>query len=161
MKKLLIVDMQCGFISENSESLIKNIENLIKNGNFDQIIATKFVNNGKSQFKKFLDYDKFCDADEQMLCIKLPKDAVILEKTSYALPGDLNKFFSASDDVYLCGTDYDSCVLAICFQLFDFGIQPHVILNCVTSHSHNPIPKEDFRKICIKNFGKNSIIEKE
>lgn len=65
-----------------------------------------------------------------------------------------------SDEVYLCGTDYDACVLAIAFQLFDHGIQPHIVSSCVGSHSENPsISKEDFEKLCLKNFGKNSVVK--
>ena len=136
MKTLLIVDMQKGFITENNKFLVKNIENLLKNHDFDRIFATKFINNEKSPFVKYLDYTKFFDGDG----------------TDFAL--DLR-----GGEFYLCGTDYDSCVLAIAFQLFDHGIQPKIILNCVGSHSKNSIPLEDFKKICIKNFGKDSIIE--
>ena len=44
MKKLLIVDVQKGFLNENCDFVVKKIENLVGGGNFDQIIATKFVN---------------------------------------------------------------------------------------------------------------------
>lgn len=160
MKKLLIVDMQQGFINKNNQFLIKNVENLIKNGNFDQIIATKFVNDKNSQFQKFLNWGKLCDKQSQAFAINLPASTVVIEKTSYALRGgDLACAINKDDEIYLCGTDYDSCVLAIAFQLFDIGVPPHIVLDCVGSHSDNPaFSKEDFKKHCQKNFGKNCVI---
>ena len=154
MKTLLIVDMQKGFITENNKFLVKNIENLLKKHDFDRIFATKFINNEKSPFVKYLDYTKFFDGDGTDFALDLPSKTVEIKKTSYTLPKILR-----GGEFYLCGTDYDSCVLAIAFQLFDHGIQPKIILDCVGSHSKNPIPLEDFKKICIKNFGKDSIIE--
>ena len=90
MKKLLIVDMQIGFITKNNDFLVKNIEKLIQNGNFDQIIATKFVNNKKSQYAKFLDYTKFCGGEEIEFALDLPKNALVFEKTSYAMRGGIS-----------------------------------------------------------------------
>lgn len=89
MKKLLVVDMQKGFINKNNEILMKNIENLMKNGNFDQIIATKFVNHEKSPYVKFLDWNKLCDEESQTFAINLPANAKVFEKTSYAMRGGI------------------------------------------------------------------------
>lgn len=50
MKKLLIVDMQKGFINKNNDFLVKNIQNLIGSSRFDKIYATKFINHTGSQF---------------------------------------------------------------------------------------------------------------
>lgn len=48
MKILMIIDMQKGFINENNQFLVDNINNLIKSNKFDKIIATKFINNGEN-----------------------------------------------------------------------------------------------------------------
>ena len=159
MKKLLIVDMQKGFINNNNAFLVKNIENLMKNGNFDQIVATRFVNHKNSQYEKFLNWTKLSDQESQSFAINLPEYAKVCEKSSYGMRGgDLACAINENDEVYLCGTDHDACVLAIAYQLFDYGVQPHIVMNCVGSHSENPaISKEDFEKLCLKNFGKNSV----
>ena len=159
MKKLLIVDMQKGFINKNNGFLVKNVQNLIDCGGFDKIYATKFLNHKGSQFFKFLNWSRFCENSETDFAVDLPKDVVMIEKTSYALAGaEVEKFFDKDDEVYLCGTDYDSCVLAIAFQLFDCEICPHILIDCVGSHSENPISKSDFERNCEKNFGKQSIL---
>ena len=154
-KTLIIVDMQKGFITKNNKFLVKNIENLIKSVKFDKIITTKFINKKDSQYVKFLNYSRLMEKDETDFAIKPPKNSIEVIKTSYGLP-DIS--LVENDEVYICGTDYDSCVLSICFQLFDYGIQPKIIKNCVGSHSLNPIPFEDFEKMCRKNFGEKSII---
>ena len=133
---------------------------MLKNVQFDQIVATKFVNYKNSIYERFLNYTKLSQKQEQELALKLPADSLIFEKTSYEmLEKDFDVAFDKDDEVYICGTDYDACVLAIAFQLFDNGIQPHILLNCVGSHSRNPISKEDFEKICLKNFGINAILK--
>ena len=159
MKKLLIVDMQKGFINKNNDFLVKNIQNLIGSSRFDKIYATKFINHTGSQFFKFLNWRRFCENSEIDFAVDLPKEAVVIEKTSYAFAGgEVEKNFDKTDEIYLCGTDYDSCVLAIAFQLFDFGICPHILIDCVGSHSDNPVSKTDFEKICEENFSEQSIL---
>ena len=78
--------MQKGFINNNNEFLVKNIENLLKNNSFEEIIATKFVNRPDSQYCKFLNYERLCDEKSQEFAIALPQKTKIIEKTSYALP---------------------------------------------------------------------------
>lgn len=164
MKKLLIVDVQKGFLNDNCSFVANKIQDLVDNGNFNQIIATKFVNRKESQFVEYLNYQRFLTDDETEIALNLPKNAKIVEKTSYSLAGggenDFLKLFNKGDEVFICGLDYDSCVLAICFQLFDNKIQPKIVLDAVASHSKKPMPKAVFEKLCCKNFGKESLIKK-
>lgn len=104
--------------------------------------------------------------------ITLPETAKVIEKETYGLKdrmfsGDKfkvgKKIFDASEtEVYVVGTDYDACVLAIGFQFFDHGFQPHFILDCVGSAAKSPnISKLQFMRQCQRLFGKNSIIRKD
>lgn len=53
MKKLLLViDMQKGFINENTNFLIDKIRDLLNNDYFDKIAFTKFINYSDSYFVK-------------------------------------------------------------------------------------------------------------
>lgn len=161
MKTLLIVDLQKGFLNDNCNFVVEKIEKLVKKGNFDRIVATKFVNSKNSQYQKFLNYGKFCSKTETDLALKLPKDAQIVEKTSYALRGgDFDTLFTNKDEqIFVCGVDYDACVLATSFQIFDHQMQPHILIDCVASYSQKPISKQAFKKICLKNFGKDCLIK--
>ena len=154
-KNLLIVDMQKGFITEQNEFLIKNIENLLKNNTFDNIFATKFINTKKSPFVRFLNWNKLFDRGGQAIALSLPKHTKILRKTSYGLKQkDIQTILSCcGDEIMICGTDYDSCVLAIAFQLFDNGIKPIIVKDCIGSHS-TALKKAQCLKIFEKNFGK-------
>ena len=159
MKKLLVVDMQKGFVNKNNKPLIKRIANLIDKANFDLIVATKFENFTNSQYEKWLRWTKIKSETEQEIVSEIAsKVDVVISKTSYSLPDEeLKKWFHIQDEVYLCGTDYDACVLAIAFQLFDHNIRPYILIDCVDSYSIFPIDKEVFEKICVKNFGADCI----
>ncbi len=158
MEKLLIVDMQKGFMNEKNKFLIDRIKKLFSKP-FDKFYATKFVNKKESPFVIFLNWENLMTKSEQEFAVELPNDVTILEKTSYSLEsGGVNQF-NKTDKVYLCGTDYDACVLAIAYQLFDKGIKPYILIDYVGSASKNPLDKEQFIKLCKRNFGEDSIIK--
>ena len=159
MRKLLIIDMQKGFINKNNRFLVKKIENLADSGKFDSVFATKFENFQASPFTNWLKWPRMTKEKEQTLVSEIEKLAdVVICKNSYTVPDDkLNEWFHEDDEVFLCGTDYDACVLATAFQLFDHNIRPFILMEYVGSHSDCPIAKDAFEKICIKNFGAESI----
>lgn len=169
MKVLMIIDMQKGFINENNQFLVDNINNLIKSNKFDKIIATKFINNGEN-YKKLLNWDEMKTSPQTDIVIDLPKNAIIINKSSYGLPLEFlhldekgrikfNDFFlSPKDEIYLVGTDSDACVLAVAFQLFDDGFAPKFIIDSIGSSSKRSISSCEFKTILERNFGKKSII---
>lgn len=158
MKKLLIIDMQKGFINKNNEILINNIKNLLKNYKFDKIIATKFVNKENSQFEKFLNWKEMKSEEQINFALSFPSCTEVIEKCSYSLPIDSLKDFSKEDEVFLCGTDYDACILAIGYQLFDREVSVKFIKNAISSSSSKN-RNEILDEIVIRNFGKDSLIE--
>lgn len=103
--------------------------------------------------------------------LNLPKDTFIVQKSSYGLPNsmfvkkglkiDKNLVIPRDSEIYLCGTDYDACVLAIAYQLFDNGFAPKIISNCIGSASRNPIDKTIVERIMTRNFGRASVIYDE
>lgn len=169
MKTLLIIDVQKGFINENNRQMLKSIENIV--GQFDTIIATQFVNNENSQYVKLLNWNAMLEPEETDFAFKLPKETQIIKKTSYGLPDDVfdkqglmvgkDIVVPKGSEIYLCGTDYDACVLAVAYQLFDNGFAPKIISSCIGSSSRNPIDKKVIEKIMSRNFGRQSIIKDE
>ena len=118
MKYLLIVDVQKGFINNKNVEIIPNIEKWINSPNFDRIIATKFINKPDSQYFKQLNWQKMTSSPDIDLAFKLQNEerVTIVEKTSYALPQQaVNSLFDEGAEIYICGLDYDACVLAIGF----------------------------------------------
>ena len=173
MKILMIVDMQKGFINNNNKFLINNIGELLENreGEFDEIFATKFINHPSSQYVEHLQWIKMQRSKLSEFAINIPDKTKIIEKETYGLKDRMfagnkfkvgkKEFVSDKDEIYICGTDYDACVLAIGFQFFDHGFQPHFIMDCIGSANNSPsISKLQFIKTCERTFGKNSIIKK-
>ena len=160
MKILLLVDVQKDMINSNNEFVLDNILHLTQTIRFDKIFATLFKNRENSQYDNWLNYTKFNNSsiDDLLLNDKLKIDKVFT-KTSYSiLDSDLASNFSPNDEVYICGTDYDACILAIAYQMFDHNIRPFIVIDCVGSHSSNPLSKQEFEKLCVKDFGKKSIV---
>lgn len=173
MKVLIIVDMQKGFINNNNKFLVKSINTLLEKwgGEFDEIFATKFINHPSSQYVEHLEWNKMQRSELSEFANELPSRAKVIEKETYGLKDRMfvgnkfkygkSEFVSNKDEVYICGTDYDACVLAIGYQFFDHGFQPHFIMDCIGSASKTPcISKLHFIKNCERIFGKNSVIKK-
>lgn len=161
MKILFIIDVQKGFVKENNKFLLKDINLLLKNNSFDKVIATRFVNSKNSQYNKFLNWNKMTSNIETDIAVTLPKNSIIVDKTSYAIPYKIFESLKIypTDEVYICGLDYDACVLAIGFQLFDLGIQPKFLINLISTTNTNPITMEQFENLAKRNFGKDSIVK--
>lgn len=88
MKVLLIVDMQKGFMKNDKYSLLnQKIANLINKKIYDKLIFTKFINDKSKNalYQSRLNWHRLETKDEQMFSIKVPDDAVILEKYGYGL----------------------------------------------------------------------------
>lgn len=160
-KILIIIDVQKGFITNNNKNMLRNINKLLKHADFDRIIATKFINHSGSQYERFLNWIEMDKSPDIDLAFDKHKNLEIIEKTSYALPLNFAKQLkqAGSEKIYLCGTDYDACLLAIGFQLFDIGLQPIFIENCIGSANKEPLLLEQFEKIAIRNFGKGCLIK--
>ena len=89
----------------------------------------------------------------------MPDTAHVIEKATYGLPIEKLKEIAKTcgDEIYLCGTDFDACVLAIGYQLFDLGILPVFVSNAIGSSSSTD-RRKTIEEIIIRNFGKNSLI---
>ncbi len=167
MKTLMIVDMQNGFITDNNRFLIAEINNLIKSNKFDRIVVTQFVNNEKTQFFQSLNWKEMLSSPDIDFAVNIPKNSHIIKKDSYGLPINMfdkkglkideNLILPRDEQIFICGTDYDACILAIGYQLFDQGFTPIFIEKCIGSASKNPVDKDVVEKIMKRNFGKHSI----
>ena len=97
--------------------------------------------------------------DEQKFAINIPRQAKVLTKNCYGISQkDLNMFKSLNiNEMEICGTNIDACVLAIGFNLFDNNIKPIFIKDlCGTSSKNENMINYAF-SIIERQFGKNSI----
>ena len=160
MKALMVIDMQNGQVSENNKHIVEKINELLKKGGFDKVIFTRFYNDEESPFVKFLGYREMLSDEETEICVEMSDDSWIFPKVSYCLaPQQLNYLKERGfDEVVLCGTDIDACVLAIAFNLFDYGIRPYFKWDCLASKGGDKTLKNKTKSIILKNFGKDCIV---
>lgn len=167
-KILLVVDMQAGFLTEKNKHIYDNIYNIVNFNDYEYIFATKFINTKKenSNYLDILNYDFMTNDNETKILLE-NINYIEIKKYGYALPlKHLNQIKSIYKDnknkeIHIVGTDYDSCVLAIGFQLFDIGLIPRFYYDLIGTHSSNSVDFENFQKVYKKNFGQNCFIYKK
>lgn len=136
-KGLLVVDVQNGFISNYTARCLPRIYELIHNGEYDTIIATRFFNPKGSLFRKQLNWDLLADPTETALDPEVEAVADhIVDKTGYsggeALLDTIRK--EQLEEVTVVGIDTDVCVLINAALLFDAGIPVSVdTIACATN----------------------------
>ena len=159
MKNIIIVDMQKGFINENNKHLVDKIDTYLVSNKFDNIFFTQCINNNESPYIKILNWNGMTNTDEQKFIINIPVQAKILTKNCYGISQkDIDLFRSLDiNEIEICGTDVDACILAIGFNLFDNNIKPIFLKDlCGTSSKNENMIKYAF-SIIERQFGKDSI----
>ena len=137
---LVVIDLQVGFINDNTVKVTNNIQELLHSEKYDAVIATKFTNMPGSSFDSFLGWAGMLDEKEKELLPFVEEYAdCVISKCSYSC---VNTNFiqslvafcgSLPEEVTLVGVDTDACVLAIAIDLFEMGIKPIIIEDCVGS----------------------------
>ena len=153
-KALIIVDLQNGFMNhKNYRGLSKRIEKYIKENDYDLCIFTKFINQKNSMYEQYLNYKNLQDKSSQDISIIIPKNSLIFEKHGYGLgKNDLEKIKSLNiKTIDICGLQTDACVYAICFQLWDNGIYPNILINYTET---NPKRKNSAKEMLTSYFGR-------
>lgn len=143
---LLLIDMQEGFISEQTEHVVGRVRELVKQNLFSYQIATKFINQENSPYQMILNWDRFkqqSDETNVLSFVEEYSDKVIEKYVYTAVDEKMLSFLSKSTitEVYLLGINTDCCVLKTAVDLFEAGIRPVVLAYYCTSNggieSHN------------------------
>ena len=138
---LVVIDLQVGFINDNTVKVADKIHDLLDSGEYSTVIATKFTNMPGSSFDAFLGWDGMMEKDDKELLPFVEEYAdTIVSKCSYSCVKNTNFIQSLvalcdglPDEVTLVGVDTDACVLATAIDLFEMGIRPIIIEDCVGS----------------------------
>ncbi|MDV6332283.1 isochorismatase family cysteine hydrolase [Asticcacaulis sp. 201] len=132
---LLVIDVQNGFVTPQSEHVVRPLENL--QYEFDYVIFTKFYNPDPSPFRKFVGYDRMKQHSAQTdLTLQPRDDAVIISRPLYsgvteALLVRLKTW--GMREVFIAGIATDSSVLKTAIDLFELNIRPWVLQDLCAS----------------------------
>ena len=162
MKILLCIDVQNGFVNDNSIDVIKPIIEATNNSNFNYIIATQFINSKKSVYYNRLNWKELIQDSEIELVSGLNYN-ISYKKMGYS--SYTTKFkeiireykINKNDEIYICGIDTDCCVLFTAVDLFQKGYNVFVIENLCASTGGKNI-HENALNILRRNIGRNRVL---
>jgi Amidases related to nicotinamidase len=135
---LLLIDIQNGFVSDKTKQILPRVKRLIKEGNFDHVIATRFVNQKGSPYVRFMGWEKLM-LDEETKLIDFIDENVekVFKKSIYsAVSTGLLKFAkdNSIDTFYIAGIDTDCCILKTAVDMFEKNIDFKVLLHYSASN---------------------------
>jgi nicotinamidase-related amidase len=134
---LLVIDLQAGFLPEDSLELASRISVAIET--YEQVAYLRFLNPEGSMFRRHLDWhDVRPGSSAADLVLDPVPGAPVFEKTGYSgataeVLAWLEKI--RPGEVHLAGLDTEACVLATALGLFDAGFRPVVLASLCASGS--------------------------
>lgn len=158
-RALLIVDVQNGFVSENTKHIPAKVESLQRD--YDVVFATRFINLPDSLYRKLIRWNCLSPGTEDVeLAFKPGKDVVVLDKNVYTC---VNSDFldmlkdRKIDAVDICGMDTDICVTKCAVDLFENGVTPFVLKDYCATNAGKEI-NDAALHILARYIGKSQII---
>lgn len=145
---LLVIDIQRGFLNENTAEVKNKIDSLIRSNVFDCVIATVYRNYRGSPISSFMGWREMMTNEEQKLVGEASDADFFIYKTSYsAYSNELVNILTTENAgvmpecVFIAGVDTECCVLMTAAELFEKGIRPVVLADYCGStggtDSHN------------------------
>ncbi len=131
MECLFVIDIQKGFISDETEMILPKIKQLMSDFTGGIIVATQFVNTANSGFTDILHWGRLKQPPEiELIQFVKEKATYITQKFTYSACTDsvmqiLSEF--KIKEVYISGIDTDCCVLSTAIGLFERNIRPVVL----------------------------------
>lgn len=164
MKLLIIIDMQQGFRSEESERLLENIKALIRRFGEKNAVFACFRNAEGSAFGRKLGWKGLQNAEDTNIIKELDsKDIRKVWHSGYTvLNTDMKNLLKERgiDRIFICGVYTDVCVIKAAMDFFDAGFDVFVIEDvCASLHkkSNHDSAIESMKHI----IGKENVIRAE
>ncbi len=128
---LFIVDIQNGFITQNTSDVVQKIKSLLEQNIFDNVIFSRFINTTDSPYVKYLNWHQLFSETEQKIVDDIePFAKVVFDKTVYtACNKETLKFLQTRNiqTVFICGIDTEGCVLKTAIDFFENNIISYVL----------------------------------
>jgi nicotinamidase-related amidase len=135
---LLVIDVQKGFITDQTSHIPKLIQNLIVERNFEKVVFTQFVNTEGSFYESEIGWRGMYNApDIDIVPELLPFVRNIFVKHGYtSFTKDLIVYLKQNSIrlIYMVGLETDACVLKSAIDALELGYRPIVLGNyCATT----------------------------
>lgn len=135
MNCLVIVDMQKGFMNEETEHLREKLADFLseKSSFFDHVVATQYINHEGTACSVFEGWTDCMEDSEEAELIDEVCSAeldVIIAKDKYSCYGNVFKHYikqNGIDKVYYVGVNTGCCVLHSAFDTYNDLIDSYVI----------------------------------
>lgn len=165
---LLIVDVQNGFISENTKTLPVKIREFIKSHTFDFVLFFKFLNKENSNWVKLLNWWGMLTPEETEVAKELKElsreDNTFEKEAAFSVfsSKEFRVFLEQNkiEKLFICGLDTHACIFMSVMEAFEKGLDVKIIEDlCVASHGN------EYHNMAIKmlqsNLGKSVVIKSE
>ncbi len=137
---LLVVDVQNGFINDNTKHVVKPIAGLVKKWHQQKlgpVVFSRFINLPGSPWERLLGWTRLQHEPETALDPTMPTNGcTILKKSTYsAWSPEVQQICGGQgiNDVVLCGIDTDQCVLETAIDIFEANLKPMLVKDCCAS----------------------------
>lgn len=121
---LIIIDMQKGFINENTKHLIPKIVNFVKEKDFDLVIGTRYINTCYTACHIYEGWNDCWEGSESAELVPEIESLcdVVVDKHEFSCWGSLLKSVLKKygiEKLVFCGVNTGCCVLASVFDAYD------------------------------------------
>lgn len=135
---LLVVDVQNGFVSDNTAYVVPRIKELIESKMFDYIISTQFINPEDGPYIRYMNWHRLQDSpDIDVLNFVKDNSDLIIKKNIYsAVTPEFEKYISDKriDSIFVVGIDTDCCVLKTATDLFEKNYDFKILVDYTASN---------------------------
>lgn len=138
---LIVIDVQCGFVNDNSQHVVPKMIELIRQARAKNVpvLFTRFINHAHSGHVKWMAWSRFMNSPEVDLHPEiLPFVEAVFDKqvyTSFIPPVRAWLEERGITRLYCCGIDTESCVLKTAVDAFESDIEPIVVHDACASHA--------------------------
>lgn len=128
---LLVVDIQNGFINDDTKHIPQKVKELIVAQKYEFKIFSRFINTDNSQFERLLNWSKVKTSPETDIVSVLQEEpTLVVDKAYYGcITQTLVEYVKENniDEFHIVGIDTDICVLKSAVDLFENGFTPFIL----------------------------------
>ena len=142
---LVVVDVQNGFVREESRHVIPVIVELVERWQAagGDVVFTRYLNYEGSPFERLIKWKELRTSPQIDIVPELEplaaQSTAIVDKTVYSLFGDEKGRSLVKErgwtEIYVCGIATESCVLKTAVDAFELDLNPWLIEDASASHA--------------------------